>query len=108
MVEVPVKMRDRVPCVPTTATIPTPWLLLTLMMSHGGSLEEINKERIALGLKPLIDDGALEDSPEKQAEDNYAKQRQKEAQEREKKYVYLPLNPLASLTCGLSGGSRMG
>lgn len=61
-------------------------------MSHEESLEEINKQRIALGLKPLTDDKTLEDSPEKQAENNYSKQREKEAQEREKKYVYTLLN----------------
>ena len=57
-------------------------------MSGQESLEEINKQRIALGLKPLTEDA--EESPEKRAEDNYAKQRQKETQEREKKYVHLP------------------
>ena len=51
-------------------------------------MEETNKHRIALGLKPLTDDKAPVDSAEKQAEDNYAKQRDKEAQDREKKYVY--------------------
>ena len=79
-------------------------------MSREEGLEEINKQRIALGLKPLTDDGSLVDSPEKRAEDNYAKQRQKEADEREKKCVYPHHNPFISLTCGtpyLSGGSRM-
>jgi len=55
------------------------------------SLEETNKHRIALGLKPLTDDKAPVDSAEKRAEDNYAKQRGKEAQDREKKYVFLNL-----------------
>ena len=79
-------------------------------MSHEEGLEEINKQRIALGLKPLTDDGTLADSPEKRAEDNYAKQRQTEAQEREKKYVYSPFDLLISLTCGIFhvlGGSRI-
>ena len=55
-------------------------------MSHEESisLEETNKHRIALGLKPLTDDKAPVDSAEKRAEDNYAKQREKEAQDKEK------------------------
>ena len=83
--------------------------LLILVMSREESLDDINKQRIALGLKPLTDDGKLEDSPEKRAEDNYAKQRQKEAEEREKKYVCPLLDLLISLSCGiyhLSGGLR--
>ena len=58
-------------------------------MSHEESisLEETNKHRIALGLKPLTDDKAPVNSAEQLAEDNYAKQREKEAQERENKYV---------------------
>jgi U4/U6.U5 tri-snRNP-associated protein 1 len=74
------------------------------------SLEEINKQRIALGLKPLTDDKSPEDSPEKRAEDNYAKQREKEAQEREEKYVCPFVNLAAPLTCGifqLLEGSRI-
>ena len=56
-------------------------------MSHEESisLEETNKIRISLGLKPLTDDKAPTDNKEKQAEDNYAKRRQQEAQERERK-----------------------
>jgi U4/U6.U5 tri-snRNP-associated protein 1 len=49
------------------------------------SLEETNKIRISLGLKPLTDDSAPADNREKQAEDNYAKRRQLEAKERETK-----------------------
>ena len=65
-------------------------------MSHEESisLEETNKHRIALGLKPLTDDKAPADSAEKRAEDNYVKQREREAQDREKKYV----SPLPDLT----------
>ena len=74
------------------------------------SLEETNKHRIALGLKPLTDDKAPVDSAEQRAEDNYAKQREKEVQEREKKYA-CPLPDLtSSLTRGLSRlseGSRI-
>jgi U4/U6.U5 tri-snRNP-associated protein 1 len=56
-------------------------------MSHEESisLEETNKIRISLGLKPLTDDKAPTDNKEKQAEDNYAKRREEEAKEREKK-----------------------
>ena len=81
-------------------------------MSHEESisLEETNKHRIALGLKPLTDDKAPANSAEKQAEDNYAKQREREAQDKEKKYVYPPPNLTTSLTYGilrLSDGSRI-
>jgi len=71
-------------------------------MSHEESisLEETNKHRIALGLKPLTDDKAPADSAEKRAEDNYAKQREREAQDREKKYV----SPLPDLTMLLTYG----
>lgn len=57
------------------------------IMSHEESisLEETNKIRISLGLKPLTDDKAPTDNKEKQAEDNYAKRREEEAKEREKK-----------------------
>lgn len=54
-------------------------------MEESISLEETNKIRISLGLKPLTDDGKTGDDKEKQAEDNYAKQRQSEAQAREAK-----------------------
>ena len=56
-------------------------------MEESISLEETNKIRISLGLKPLTDDKAPADSKEKQAEDNYAKKRQEEEKDREKKYV---------------------
>jgi U4/U6.U5 tri-snRNP-associated protein 1 len=51
------------------------------------SLEETNKIRISLGLKPLTDDTTPADDKEKQAEANYAKQREAEAKERDTKYV---------------------
>ena len=105
----------RIPC-PLDHHHPTPHVSyrfpLTLIMAHEESisLEETNKHRIALGLKPLTDDKAPVDSAEKRAEDNYAKQREKEAQDKEKKYVY-PLPSLASsLSCSLfhlSEGSRI-
>ena len=50
-------------------------------------MEETNKIRISLGLKPLTDDKAPTDDKEKQAEDNYQNQRNKETKERETKYV---------------------
>ena len=82
------------------------------IMSHEESisLEETNKHRIALGLKPLTDDKAPVDSAEKRAEDNYAKQRENEAQEKEKKCVHPPPILTNLLICGLhriSGGSRI-
>lgn len=56
-------------------------------MEESISLEETNKIRISLGLKPLTDDSAPADDKEKQAEDNYAKRREAEAKERDTKYV---------------------
>ena len=49
------------------------------------SLEETNKIRISLGLKPLTEDAEPADSKEKQAEDNYAKKREQETKERDAK-----------------------
>lgn len=55
-------------------------------MEESISLEETNKIRISLGLQPLTDDKtSAPDSKEKQAEDNYAKRREEEAKEKEKK-----------------------
>ena len=58
-------------------------------MEESISLEETNKIRISLGLKPLTDDGSKggADDKEKQAEDNYAKKRESETQAREAKFV---------------------
>jgi U4/U6.U5 tri-snRNP-associated protein 1 len=49
------------------------------------SLEETNKIRIEIGLKPLVVDETPAANGEKTAEDNYAEQRVKEAKERETK-----------------------
>jgi U4/U6.U5 tri-snRNP-associated protein 1 len=57
-------------------------------MEESISLEETNKIRISLGLKPLTDDSAPSDDKEKQAEDNYAKQRERQVKERETKYLH--------------------
>jgi U4/U6.U5 tri-snRNP-associated protein 1 len=57
-------------------------------MEESISLDETNKIRISLGLKPLTDDSAPADDKEKQAEDNYAKQRERQAKERETKYLH--------------------
>lgn len=51
------------------------------------SLEETNKIRISLGLKPLTDDKAPADTQEKTAEENYAKRREQERKEKETKCV---------------------
>jgi U4/U6.U5 tri-snRNP-associated protein 1 len=56
-------------------------------MEESISLEETNKIRISLGLKPLTEDKAPADNEEKQAEANYAKLREREAREREAKCV---------------------
>ncbi|KAI0300922.1 SART-1 family-domain-containing protein [Russula brevipes] len=56
-------------------------------MEESISLEETNKIRISLGLKPLTDDSAPSDDKEKQAETNYAKQREAETKQRETKRI---------------------
>ncbi len=57
-----------------------------MSMEESISLEETNKIRISLGLKPLTDDSKPADDKDKQAEDNYSKQREREAKESETKY----------------------
>ena len=54
-------------------------------MEESISLEETNKICILLSLKPLMEDAAPADDTDKQAEDNYARQREREAKERESK-----------------------
>ncbi|KAF9468092.1 SART-1 family-domain-containing protein [Collybia nuda] len=58
-----------------------------MSMEESISLEETNKIRVSLGLKPLTDDSAPTDDKDKQAEDNYARQREREAKERESKNI---------------------
>lgn len=58
-------------------------------MESSISLEETNKIRISLGLKPLIDDKAKANSKEQEAENNYAKRQEQEAKDRETKCVCL-------------------
>ncbi|KAG8798027.1 hypothetical protein FRC17_007574, partial [Serendipita sp. 399] len=53
--------------------------------AEGISLEETNKIRISLGLKPLTDDKAPVANKEKEAEDNYANAREKENKARKDK-----------------------
>lgn len=59
-----------------------------MSMEESISLEETNKIRISLGLKPLTEDAAPADDVDKQAEENYARQREREAKERETKYFH--------------------
>ncbi|KAF9238499.1 SART-1 family-domain-containing protein [Melanogaster broomeanus] len=59
-----------------------------MSMEESISLEETNKIRISLGLKPLTEDAAPADDVDKQAEDNYSRQREREAKERESKKIY--------------------
>lgn len=59
-----------------------------MSMEESISLEETNKIRIGLGLKPLTDDKEPALDADKAAEDNYAKLREKEAKERETKYAF--------------------
>ena len=66
-----------------------------MSMEESISLEETNKIRISLGLKPLSatkDDSA--DSQEKQAEDNFAKKKEQEAKDRESKSVQVVCSSL--------------
>jgi U4/U6.U5 tri-snRNP-associated protein 1 len=49
------------------------------------SLEETNKIRISLGLKPLVDDNGPANDPEKLAEAAYAQHRISERKRREEK-----------------------
>ncbi|KAJ7593127.1 SART-1 family-domain-containing protein [Mycena floridula] len=58
-----------------------------MSMEESISLEETNKIRISLGLKPLTDDKEPVDDEEKQAADNYAKRRANEAKDRETKSI---------------------
>ncbi|KDR76194.1 hypothetical protein GALMADRAFT_121072 [Galerina marginata CBS 339.88] len=57
-----------------------------MSMEESISLEETNKIRISLGLKPLTDDKAPTDK-DQQAENNYAKLREKEARDRDAKKI---------------------
>jgi hypothetical protein len=66
-------------------------------MEESISLEETNRIRISLGLKPLTDDSAPADDKEKQAESNYTKRREEEAKQRETKYVIALLWPIFEL-----------
>ena len=66
-------------------------------MEESISLEETNKIRVSLGLKPLADDSAPADDKEKQAETNYTKRREEDAKQRETKYVVALLWPIFEL-----------
>ncbi|KAI6039897.1 SART-1 family-domain-containing protein [Pisolithus marmoratus] len=59
-----------------------------MSMEESISLEETNRIRISFGLKPLTEDSAPADDADKQAEQNYAKHREREAKEREAKKIY--------------------
>ncbi|KAI5981919.1 SART-1 family-domain-containing protein [Pisolithus albus] len=59
-----------------------------MSMEESISLEETNRIRISFGLKPLTEDAAPADDAEKQAEQNYAQHREREAKEREAKKIY--------------------
>ncbi|KAH9850365.1 SART-1 protein [Lenzites betulinus] len=58
-----------------------------MSMEESISLEETNKIRISLGLKPLTDDSTPANDKEKQAEDNYTKKREEETKAREAKAI---------------------
>lgn len=52
------------------------------------SLEETNKIRIKLGLKPLVDDNAPTDTKEKEANDNFAARKEEEDKAKRARYVH--------------------
>jgi U4/U6.U5 tri-snRNP-associated protein 1 len=54
-------------------------------MESSISLEETNKIRVRLGLKPLVDDGAPIDTKEKEANDNFAANKEQELQAKKKR-----------------------
>jgi U4/U6.U5 tri-snRNP-associated protein 1 len=54
-------------------------------MEESISLEETNKIRISLGLKPLTEDKAPTKTEDQVAEENFRKHREREKQERETK-----------------------
>ena len=56
-------------------------------MEESISLEETNKIRISLGLKPLTDDKAPANSNDQNAELNYKEKREQEVKDREAKCV---------------------
>jgi U4/U6.U5 tri-snRNP-associated protein 1 len=49
------------------------------------SLEENNKIRLSLGLKPLVDNAGTRNDSDKLAENNYVTKRSEEAKQREAK-----------------------
>lgn len=53
--------------------------------AEGISLEETNKIRISLGLKPLTDDKAPANKHEATAEENYANRKEQERKEKERR-----------------------
>ncbi|KZT20148.1 SART-1 protein [Neolentinus lepideus HHB14362 ss-1] len=58
-----------------------------MSMEESISLEETNRIRISIGLKPLTDDNAPANDNEQEAEANYAKVREEAAKEKQKKTV---------------------
>ena len=58
-------------------------------MDESLSIEETNKIRVKLGLAPVSEEGGppAADDKDAQAEDNYAKWRENEVKEKERKYV---------------------
>ena len=56
-----------------------------MSMEESISLEETNKIRISLGLKPLTDDKAPSDDKEAEAQKNYEKARETEQKAKEAK-----------------------
>lgn len=66
--------------------IPLAYISPVMSVRESISLEETNKIRISLGLKPLTDKKAV--TKEDEAENNYAKRRERETKDREAKCVH--------------------
>ncbi|KAJ3714263.1 SART-1 family-domain-containing protein [Lentinula raphanica] len=58
-----------------------------MSMEESISLEETNRIRISIGLKPITEDPEPANDNDRQAEDNYAKEKEREAKERETKAI---------------------
>ncbi|EJD49079.1 SART-1 protein [Auricularia subglabra TFB-10046 SS5] len=77
-----------------------------MSMEESISLEETNKIRISLGLKPITDDNAPADSADALAEQNYTRQRERERREQESRRIFESIAKVKNrreLNAGLKG-----
>jgi hypothetical protein len=80
---------------PITAPTHSP----SMSMEESISLEETNKIRISLGLKPLTDDKAPSNDKDQEAEQNYANRKKQDEDNRKKGLVYIHIYELALMAC---------